>query len=251
MNIIVPSTEMRLKPSVSSTLETECLFGEYVEILDINSEWLYCKLATDNYCGWINKNSIGFLKRITHRVIAKRSFLLIDKDVKSNIIHDVPMGSQLSVKSLQHNWAEVYLSQYHDHKTAFIPRTHIVEINHRLEDWVSSAEKLIETPYKWGGRNTIGIDCSALLQLSYQTFGENIPRNTNEQSKLPKQVITNIKDLNRGYVIFWKGHVAIMVDKFNCLHANAYHMKTIIEPIDNIIKRFKGKNSLLKIMNFN
>ena len=180
MNIIESSTEMRLKPSIESTLETECLFGERVEILDTNSEWLFCKLTTDDYHGWINKKSIGILKPITHRVIEKRSFLLTHKDVKSNIIHDVPMGSLLSIKKFIYEWAEVNLSEKHNYKTAYIPKIHIVEKNHKVKDWVSSAEKLLETPYRWGGRNTMGIDCSALLQLSYQTFGEDIP-NTNYQ----------------------------------------------------------------------
>ena len=116
---------------------------------------------------------------------------------------------------------------------------------------MSIAEKLIGTPYVWGGRNSIGLDCSALLQLSYQTYGENIPRNSIDQSLLSKEIIKNKNEIKRGFVIFWKGHVGIMVDEMNCVHANAYHMEVSKEPLVNIIERTDECNPIIKIMNFN
>ena len=86
---------------------------------------------------------------------------------------------------------------------------------------------MIGTPYVWGGRNSIGLDCSALLQLSYQTYGENIPRNSIDQSLLNKKKLSKIKTIKSGFVVFWKGHVGIMTDKKNCIHANAFHMEVI------------------------
>ena len=74
-----------------------------------------------------------------------------------------------------------------------MPSNHIVEIHHKVKDWVATAQKLEGTPYKWGGRDTIGIDCSALLQLSYQTYGEIIPRNTSEQIKLKKNHVKDVE----------------------------------------------------------
>ena len=102
-----------------------------------------------------------------------------------------------------------------------------------------------------GGRDTIGIDCSALLQLSYQTYGENIPRNTSQQVKLKKKRIKDINNLKRGCVIFWKGHVGIMIDKFKCIHANAFHMQTKIEPLNQIINRMGKDFDITKMMDFN
>ena len=112
------------------------------------------------------------------------------------------MGALVSVKSTQPNWVEISLSQNHSYKTGFLPKCHIVKINHKVKDWVFFAEQLVNTPYRWGGRDTIGIDCSALLQLSYQTFGENIARNTNEQNKIKKKYVKDLNNLDRGYVIF-------------------------------------------------
>ena len=163
----------------------------------------------------------------------------------------MPLGAQLSIKTVINDWAEVDLNKEVKNKIAYIPSKHISNINSSIKDWVSTAESLIGTPYKWGGRDSIGLDCSALLQLSYQTYGQNIPRNTIDQVMLQKEKVNDINELDRGYVIFWEGHVGIMIDKFNCVHANAFHMKTVIEPLHDIINRMGEKNKIIKMMNFN
>lgn len=251
MNIVKASTSMTTKPSESSNLETECLFGESVEILDSYSKWVFCKLATDTYCGWLKKEDLGEIDNLSHRIISTRSFLFKDKDVKSYCIHHLPLGALLSVVKIQDDWAQVSLPNNHKFKVAYTPAKHLVKIDNKFKNWVSIAEKLLGTPYKWGGRDSLGIDCSALLQLSYQAYGQNIKRNTVDQIKLPKQVIFNINDLRRGFVVFWRGHVGIMTDSINCIHANAFHMETIIEPLNEIVDRMKNESSIIKMMNFN
>ena len=251
MNIIIPSVGMKSKPLEFIELETECLFGETVHILDEYLDWVYCKLLTDNYEGWVKKKALGYLKKATHRVVSIRSFLFEKKNIKSNIIHHLPMGAQLSVKKINGDWVEVNLPSSYNARIGHVPKNHIVNLNDEVKDWVAFAEKLLNTPYKWGGRDTLGIDCSALLQISYQNFGENIPRNTSQQLELQKKIISNSDHLKRGCVIFWNGHVAIMVDNLNCIHANAYHMKTKIEPLSKIIERMGKDFKIIKMMDFN
>jgi hypothetical protein len=250
MNIINSSVIMKSEPTETSPLETECLFGETVEILDESLDWVYCKLNTDNYKGWVKKEGLGKTKNPTHRVIANRSFVYADKNPKSNYLFYLPLGAQLVIDNIQSEWAEISL---YNNKTqvGYVPSKHIVSLDHRVKDWVAIAELSIGTPYKWGGRDTIGIDCSALLQLSYQTYGETLPRNTSQQVKLKKKCITDIDDLKRGCVVFWKGHVGIMIDNFNCIHANAFHMQTKIEPLNQIINRIGGDLNIIKMMDFN
>lgn len=250
MNIIKPSAELRSQPVETSLLETECLYGESIQILKEKPKWVYCRLLTDNYAGWLKKENLGNLNKCTHRVISTRSMLFSADDIKSYCISYIPMGSRLPIKEINGKWAETFLPDGSISEIGYIRSEEIVNINHKTKDWVSHAEKLIGTPYKWGGRNTLGIDCSALLQLCYQTYGEIIPRNTIDQINLKKETVKDVSKLDRGFVIFWEGHVGIMIDKINCIHANAYHMKTVIEPIDIIIER-AGKNKFIKIMNFN
>ena len=251
MNIIVPSSPMRLKPDDSSELETECLFGETVEVIDEYLEWVFCKLLIDNYFGWIKKKHLGNLPTSTHRIKVKRSLLLEMNNVKSNHIHYLPLGAQICINNKRGNWAEVTLSKKHNHSIGFVPSKHIIKNNAKINDWVSTAETMIGTPYKWGGRDTLGLDCSALLQLSYQSYGINIPRNTTDQMKVKKEIIDNLKKLKRGVVVFWKGHVGIMIDKINCIHSNAYHMAVATEPLSDIISRMGKNNKIVTIKNFN
>ena len=251
MNVMKPSIPMRSKPDQMSSLETECLFGETINILNSYQDWYYCKLLTDNYCGWVQKKYLGEIIVSSHRVVTNRSYLFKDNDVKSGCINYLPLGSQLYVSDYDDFWAKVYLGKNESQKYAYIPRKHIIKKEDKIDDWVSTAEKLIGTPYIWGGRNSIGLDCSALLQLSYQTYGKNIPRNSIDQSLLKKEIISETANLKRGFVIFWKGHVGIMVNETYCIHANAFHMEVSKEPLATILEREGKNNQIIKIMNFN
>ena len=161
------------------------------------------------------------------------------------------MGAKILVENIRFDWAEISFNYNNEIQIGYVPAKHIVKLDHQLKDWVEVAQLLEDTPYKWGGRDTIGLDCSALLQLSYQTYGENIPRNTSQQIHLKKKNIKNIDDLKRGCVIFWDGHVGIMIDNINCIHANAYHMKTKTEPLHQIISRIGKDFNIIKMMDFN
>jgi hypothetical protein len=251
MNVIKPSAPMRSSPDVASNLETECLFGETISVLDNYLDWYFCRLLTDNYCGWIQKKYLGEIVQSTHRVFSNRTYLFRGKDVKSGCINYLPLGAQIRVEDFDDFWAEVYVGGDKNQKFGYIPRKHIIKNGKKIDDWVSIAERLMGTPYVWGGRNSIGLDCSALLQLSYQTYGENIPRNSADQSLLNKKVIKNKENLQRGFVIFWEGHVGIMVDEIHCIHANAFHMEVSREPLVNILERSGDRNPIIKIMNFN
>ena len=92
MKIIVPSTPMKIKPNNNFPLETECLFGEEVMILDQHLDWVYCELLTDHYQGWIKKSSLGHFDQPTHRVLNIRTFLFAEKIINHNFLIIIPLG---------------------------------------------------------------------------------------------------------------------------------------------------------------
>ena len=110
------------------------------------------------------------------------------------------------VGSIWNDWAEIFLKE---DLIGFVPLNHIIDIEKTIKDWVFVAEQFINTPYKWGGRNSIGIDCSALIQLSLQAAGILIPRDTKEQEKMKWKEISKISMLERGTLVFWKGHIGV------------------------------------------
>ena len=251
MNVIKSSIQMRFRPDKTSNLETECLFGECLTIIDEYLDWYYCRLLTDNYHGWVKKKYLDHMKSSTHRVISNRTFLFKNKDVKLGFIDYLPLGSEVCIQNIESDWAEVCLFKKNNYDIGYVASKHLIEKEKNIKDWVSIAEGLIGTPYVWGGRNSIGLDCSALLQLSYQTYGEKIPRNSVDQSLLNKEIIKDKNYIKRGFTVFWKDHVGIMADETNCIHANAFHMKVTKEPLSEIVSRTKIDNPIIKIMNFN
>ena len=237
--VIVTSAPLRPEPNNKSLMDTECLFGESIEIIDYKGNYAFCKCTIDNYKGWIKVSDINKFKPKTHKIISLRSFLLESPEIKSKTILEIPFGSQISVGLISQNWAEVNLN---NNITGFIPTQHIIDVNKKIDNWVDTATKFLNTPYKWGGRNSRGIDCSALIQLSLQAASINIPRDTKEQEKIDWEEIAHLYSIKRGVLIFWKGHVGVMVDENNLLHANATSMSVKIENIDKVIERHLKNN---------
>ena len=132
MNVIFPSIAMRLKPDQDECLETECLFGEKLEIIDSYKEWFFCKLLTDKYAGWVTKKSLGIFKTATHRVITIRSFIYTEKNIKSNVLHYIPLGSLLHVINLDNEWATILLSKEQNYNPAYVPRKDIIKVNKQI-----------------------------------------------------------------------------------------------------------------------
>ena len=115
----------------------------------------------------------------------------------------------------------------------------ISSLDHQIKDWVTTAEMFINTPYKWGGRNSIGIDCSALLQISLLSSGIQFPRDTSDQILSSHIVEITRKQVTRGSLVYWDGHCAIFTDKINIIHSNAFHMHVKIEPFDLVSNRIE------------
>ena len=248
--VYASSAPLRRSPENDALLETECLHGEILNILSTNNDWFFCQTKIDNYKGWIHSSFIGKKNKVTHRVCIIRTFVYFLPDEKTKILQYLPMGSKVWVKSINTKWAKIFSPNTHDF-FGYIPESHIQQFNNIKIDWVNSAEQLIGTPYKWGGRDSLGIDCSALIQVSLEAINIKVPRNTCEQIKFKKSMEINLKDIRRGSVVFWNGHVGVMINNSLILHANAFHMKTIVEPLKYVIQRAKKiKSEIIKIVNF-
>jgi cell wall-associated NlpC family hydrolase len=123
---------------------------------------------------------------------------------------------------------------------SFVPSRHIVEHDRHAPDCVAVAERFTGVPYLWGGKSRLGIDCSGLLQIAMQAAGLECPRDSDmQQTELGKEVPIrdDLDGLTRGDIVFWPGHVGIMVDAFMLLHANAHHMGVVAEPLASAVDR--------------
>ena len=130
-------------------------------------------------------------------------------------------------------------------KVGFLHRNSITNLDKYDKDWVSICLKFQNAPYLWGGKTCEGIDCSGLIQLSLQYCGIKFPRNTNEQSKFVSNFVHQTQNVSKGTLIFWDGHVGLMINDTELIHSNMYHLGVHIEKFSNAMNRI-GKVKQLK-----
>src|SRR4029078_3976669 len=141
----------------------------------------------------------------------------------------LPMGARVAVARQDERFAVTALGWH-------IPEVYLAPVKVRQPDFVAVAERFVGTPYLWGGKTSLGLDCSALVQISMQAAVLSCPRDSDMQ-ELALGKFSSLASLRRGDLVFWKGHVAIAIDPDTLLHANAHHMMVAIEPTDDAIMR--------------
>jgi cell wall-associated NlpC family hydrolase len=228
---------LRETPSADAALLTQALKGERVTVYDRNGEgFAWGQLDSDRYVGWLPDSALARPAAApTHRVIAIRTFAFPGPSIKLPPAETLPMGAMVTVLREDDVFAVTREGWY-------LPKPHLAGLDHREPDFVTVAERFVGTPYLWGGKSSFGIDCSGLVQISLNAAGTDCPRDTDmQQNSLGRPLdAAESKNLQRGDLIFWKGHVAIARDALTIVHANAYHMATVIEPTSDAIARIKA-----------
>jgi cell wall-associated NlpC family hydrolase len=235
-----PMAPLREAPSAEAMLSTQALKGERVTVYDRNGEgWAWGQLEMDAYVGWLPDAALARPGTMpTHKVIAIRTFAFPGPSIKLPPSEALVMGSRLTVLREDGVFA-ITREGWH------VPSAHLAGVDSHASDFVAVAERFVGTPYLWGGRSSLGIDCSGLVQLSLQASGKQCPRDSDmQQSQLGRDLdATEARRLLRGDLIFWKGHVAIARDAETIVHANAFHMATVIESTSEAFARIAAAGS--------
>jgi len=233
---------LRQAPASDAELMTQALRGERVTIYDRNGEgWAWGQLDSDGYVGWLPDAALAQPGAApTHCVVAIRTFAFAGPSIKLPPVETLVMGSALTVTREEGAFA-ISREGWH------LPRSHLAAIGHRESDFVAVAERFVGTPYLWGGKSSLGIDCSGLVQVSLNAAGIGCPRDSDMQEASLGRALdpAEAKRLSRGDLLFWKGHVAIARDGKTIVHANAHHMATVIENTEAAITRIKAAGSEL------
>ncbi|MBI0026014.1 C40 family peptidase [Bartonella sp. M0187] len=240
--IVAPVAALYKIPDTLSERQSECLFGEDVKVFEEKNGFCWVQAQQDGYVGYIEQSKIGSIgNHPTHRVNVPRTFQYRDADLRSPMISPLSMGSRISVVG-EAETRDTHYARLDN--GSFVVFNHITPVSTVEDDYVTIAESFIHTPYLWGGKSGLGIDCSGLVQLALMMTGRTVLRDTDMQQATIGKDIAPENGLQRGDLVFWKGHVAIMVDSGTLIHANGASMDVRKENLDHAIDRIAKNHSV-------
>lgn len=240
MSGVLPAAAMRASPSLDAEQTSELLFGEGFALLDLTGGWAWGYCLADHYVGYLAAEALGAPIAPTHRVDMIETMLHSAPDAASGGPAILPRGA-LVMGEAEGEW----LSTAH----GYLPLAALVEVGHEHDDPATVAEAMVGTPYLWGGRTAKGIDCSGLVQLAWASAGVQLPRDSDlqlaslgaDKDVAPADLARG--DLARGDLVFFPGHVGIMADNDNIIHASRQWMEVRVEPLAEVAKRSAAKGN--------
>jgi cell wall-associated NlpC family hydrolase len=208
-------------------LETQALYGEDAIVFEENEGWAWAQLKRDSYVGYMPANALGPEAPPTHRIAALSTFIYPKPSIKAPPLMALPLGARVEVVKSEGDFCALAGG-------GFVYARHAAPLGAFEPDFVAVAERFLEAPYLWGGRTAQGLDCSALVQNALAAAGRAAPRDTDMlEAALGSSIAfeDSLAGLQRGDLVFWKGHIGVMRDAATLLHASGWHMQVIAEPL--------------------
>jgi len=237
--VIAARAPVRSAPKFRASLMTEALHGEYVTVYDSQNGWIWGQLQRDGYVGYMPADHLSSnVFAPTHTVRARATYIYPAPDIKTAPLDMLTFGARMTSDGREGRFLSLARGGY-------VFSDHVVGTNDTLNDFVRAAERLVGAPYLWGGKSSLGVDCSGLVQLSLQAAGIECPRDTDMQEAEVGQPVEGVIEadgslkggLERGDLLFWKGHVAIAQSDDWVVHASGHQMETVIEPVRHAVER--------------
>jgi cell wall-associated NlpC family hydrolase len=227
LTVLRGRTPLRAAPRPDAPLQSEALFGERFTVYERREGWAWGQAETDSYVGYLADEALGEAPPPSHHVCALMTPLLPAPDLKKAAQDMLPLGARVTVRGYEKNYARRAGG-------GFVHARHLAPLEECAPDWVAVAERFLGAPYVWGGRTQAGLDCSGLVQTALAAGGIQVPRDTD---LIEKFLTRESKARARGDIVFWKGHMGVLLDETRLLHANAFHGEVAIEPLEEAVAR--------------
>ncbi|MCJ2034194.1 C40 family peptidase [Methylobacterium sp. J-068] len=235
-SVVVPSAPLTRAPRFDAGLETEAVMGDAVTFYDAEEGFAFVQFAHDGYVGYLPEAALGRPTAPTHRVTALRSFVYPGPDLKQPAAGHLTLGARIRAEGETGDYLRLGTGGY-------VFAGHCAPVDAVEPDYAATAERLVGTPYLWGGRTSLGLDCSGLVQLCLAQGGMAAPRDADQQERgLGDGLPPDLDGLARGDLVFWRGHVGMMLDATRLIHANGHHMAVAVEPVREAVARIREKS---------
>jgi hypothetical protein len=232
MRVTVPLADLLAQPG--GARDRQLLLGERLLVLERRSGHAFVQAQKDGYCGYLMDHALGPDQLPSHWVAAPATHLYAAPGLKSREVASLSFGAMLTV-SAEHS------AFFETAEGLFAPRQHLRLMEDFLTDPAHVAEMFLGTPYLWGGNSRAGIDCSGLVQAALRACGIACPGDSDQQFAALGNSLPDDAIYQRGDLLFWKGHVAIVVDREKLIHANGFYMTTNYECISTTLARISAQ----------
>lgn len=227
-----PATGVLRGPDAASEQMDQLLFGEAFDVIEEEGAFLWGQARRDGYVGYVAAAamSAGPQTLPTHRIGAIRTYAFAEPSIKSRALGPYSLNALMRVEAVEGRLSRVA-------GAGWVASEHLIPIGVFEADWAAVAERYLGAPYLWGGRESLGLDCSGLVQAALNACGLACPRDADMQAALGRPI--RREAFARGDLVFWPGHVAIGLDETRIIHANGFHMAVAIEPLETAIARIE------------
>lgn len=223
-----------------STIATQVLFGETVMAYRTSANLYQVQLSRDDYVGWVDQVALSqTINEPNSKITARLAVAYKHPDLKSRPLKSLSLGALADIGAKENDFGFCA-------EAGWISDRHYTQRDSYSNDPVSVAKKFMDAPYQWGGRDSRGIDCSGLVQQAFESCNALFPRDTDMQFASGNRTMdwTDSIKLERNDLIFWKGHVAIVIDTTSMIHASAKHMAVVQESITAAVPRMSVSTGL-------
>lgn len=232
MTVQTPTAAVRKAPDAQAEQIDQLLFGEGFEALEEEGGHLWGQSRRDGYVGFVEADALAAPgPSPTCRVSAARTYAFAQPDFKAAASGPYPLNALVAIEGREGDFVKAV-------GAGWMFEAHLSPIGTFETDPVAVAERFLGAPYVWGGRDGLGMDCSGLVQQALFACGRACPRDADQQAELGRAI--ERKDLRRGDLVFWPGHVAWAVDSASVLHADGRRMLVVIEDLDAAAWRRSG-----------
>ncbi len=227
--VVVPVADLLRAPN--GPRDRQLLMGAELRVFEDRDGWSFVQAAADGYCGYLRSEMVRAQSQPTHKVRTLATHAYAEPSFKSADVMTLSFGARLCVDQVEGRFAKTSLG--------YVPAAHLCAVSDLTDDPAVIAAMFLGTPYLWGGNSRLGLDCSGLVQAALLACGIACPGDSDQQESALGETIDDTP--RRGDLLFWAGHVAMVVDEVTLIHANAHHMAVAYEGIEDAKARIEAQ----------